>query len=88
MIRHICMFTLQEEGKAEKITAFMEKAESLKEITQIKHTYYHCIWCNLLYDTALYGVFRMYGYYYRKWRDFWSYFAGKFPSAICGERCV
>ena len=36
MIRHICMFTLQEEKKAAKIAEFLQRAESLKEIEQIK----------------------------------------------------
>lgn len=36
MIRHICMFTLREENKEQTITAFLERAEKLREIDVIK----------------------------------------------------
>lgn len=36
MIRHICMFTLRDEGKEQHISEFMERAESLRAIGEIK----------------------------------------------------
>ncbi len=36
MIRHICMFKLNAENKDAKIAEFFERAESLKEIPQLK----------------------------------------------------
>lgn len=36
MIRHICMFTLKEENKEKNIAEFLKRAESLKELDQIK----------------------------------------------------
>lgn len=36
MIRHICMFTLRDEGKAQHINEFMERAESLRAIGEIR----------------------------------------------------
>ena len=36
MIRHICMFTLRDEGKEQNISEFMERAESLRAIGEIK----------------------------------------------------
>ncbi|MBE5804957.1 MAG: Dabb family protein [Clostridiales bacterium] len=36
MIRHICMFTLKDEGKAALVHAFLEKAEMLKAIGGIR----------------------------------------------------
>lgn len=36
MIRHICMFTLQEENKETLITEFLERAERLRELDSIK----------------------------------------------------
>ena len=36
MIRHICMFKLKEENKEKNLAEFFEKAESLKEIPEIK----------------------------------------------------
>ena len=36
MVRHICMFTMKEENKEKNIAAFLERAESLKELEMIK----------------------------------------------------
>ena len=36
MIRHICMFTLQENNKEKNIVEFFKKAEKLKELSEIK----------------------------------------------------
>ena len=36
MIRHICMFTLKEENKANNIVEFLKRAESLKALEMIK----------------------------------------------------
>lgn len=36
MIRHICMFTLKAEGKEQHIAEFMEQAESLRTIGEIR----------------------------------------------------
>ena len=36
MIRHICMFTLKDEAKHEKIEEFVTRAESLKVIPQLR----------------------------------------------------
>lgn len=36
MIRHICMFTLRDEGKAQYVSEFMERAESLRAIGEIR----------------------------------------------------
>lgn len=36
MIRHICMFTLKEDGKERSIAAFFERAEKLRELDLIK----------------------------------------------------
>ena len=36
MIRHICMFTLQDGGKEQHISDFMERAESLRAIGEIR----------------------------------------------------
>lgn len=36
MIRHICMFKLKNENKEELIKEFLDKAQSLKEIPQLK----------------------------------------------------
>ena len=36
MIRHICMFTLKDEGKEQHINEFMEQAESLRAIGEIR----------------------------------------------------
>lgn len=36
MIRHICMFKLKNENKDENIAEFLERAQSLKEIPQLR----------------------------------------------------
>ena len=36
MIRHICMFKLKEENKENNIAEFLERAESLKALKEIK----------------------------------------------------
>lgn len=36
MIRHICMFKIKEENKKENISEFLKRAESLREIPEIK----------------------------------------------------
>lgn len=36
MIRHICMFMLRDEGKEQHISEFMERAESLRAIGEIR----------------------------------------------------
>ncbi len=36
MIRHICMFKLKEENKKENLEKVLKRAESLREISQIK----------------------------------------------------
>lgn len=36
MIRHICMFTLQEDNKERSISEFFERAEKLKELDIIR----------------------------------------------------
>lgn len=36
MIRHICMFKLKDENKKANIVEFLDRAESLKEISEIK----------------------------------------------------
>lgn len=40
MIRHICMFTLQENNKERSIAEFFERAEKLKELDIIKKCAY------------------------------------------------
>lgn len=37
MIRHICMFRLKDENKDENITEFLERAQTLREIPQLRH---------------------------------------------------
>ena len=36
MIRHICMFTIQEENKAQNIAEFVRRAESMKALPQLR----------------------------------------------------
>lgn len=37
MIRHVCMFTLKEENKEEKIAAFLKRAETLRTLRMIRN---------------------------------------------------
>ena len=37
MIRHICMFRLKEENKEQNIQEFIDRAQSLKELSMLRH---------------------------------------------------
>lgn len=56
MIRHICMFKLQEENKAENLMEAVKRAQSLKQIPSIKRfevTTNHALAAQDNYDIAL-----------------------------------